>query len=158
MSYEDIESPGNPIYKCNFDKWPDKYVSKKKQENNKYFDKKQLQKENDNFGENIRITNTFNKMNLNKYSLNNNNKPMRVNSMDNIKQIKIIFRNLQLGSPYEIKAYTYETIGSVIQKYINKVGYNSYKFEYNCKEIKDFNLSVEKIGINDGQSIFVTKA
>ena len=28
MSYENIESPGNPIYKCNFDKWPEKYIPK----------------------------------------------------------------------------------------------------------------------------------
>ena len=154
MSYDDIESPGNPIYKCNFDKWPDKYVPKKKEKNEKYFDINQLPKENDNFGESIRIANTFNKMNLNKNSLNKK-QPTRVYSMDNIKQIKIMFRNMKNNSAYEIKAYTYETIGYVIQKYINKTGYNSNIFKYNCKEIKDFNLSVEKIGIGDGESIFV---
>jgi len=154
MSYEDKESPGNPIYKCNFDKWPDKYVSKKKQENDKYFDVKQLQKENDNFGESIRTANTFNKMNLNKYNINNNNKPIRVNSMDNIKQIKITFRNFNLNYGFEIIVYAYETIGDVIKKYKNATKCNPNHFKYNDNEIMDLNLSIDKIGIKDGESIF----
>ena len=138
MSYENIESPGNPIYKCNFDKWPEKYIPKNEKNENNYFD--------------IRQTNTF----------NNTKRPYlysplitKKNSMDNIKIINIIFRNINSGMPTKIEASLYDSIGKIIQKYINQTG-ASGKFTYKDQEIKNFSLSIEEIGIENEHTIFVS--
>ena len=137
MSYENIESPGNPIYKCNFDKWPEKYIPKNEKNENKYLD--------------IRQTNTFNNK---KRSYLYSPLITKKNSMDNIKIINIYFRKINSEMAIKIEASLYDSIGKIIQKYINQTG-ASGKFKYKDQEIKNFSLSIEEIGIQNEHTIFV---
>jgi hypothetical protein len=143
MSYENIESPGNPIYKCNFDKWPEKYIPKN--EKKEYYD--------------IRQVNTFNNRKKSNICPPSSPPITKRNSMDNIiniKNITITFRNINLGMATSIEASLYDNIGKIIQKYQNQTGIFSGKFKYNSEEITNLNLSIKEIGIEDGQSIFVS--
>ena len=131
MSYENIESPGNPIYKCNFDKWPEKYIPKNEKNENNYLD--------------IRQTNTFN----NKGKTN-----LYFSSILQPNIIIITFRNISSGMPTKIEASLNDSIGKIIQKYINQT-VASGKFTYKDQEIKNFSLSIKEIGIENEQTIFV---
>ena len=56
--------------------------------------------------------------------------------------------------PTKIEASLYDSIGKIIQKYINQT-VASGKFTYKDQEIKNFSLSIKEIGIENEQTIFV---